>query len=200
MYRYRIDDFYMLARACLVKDEEHFDRFDLAFGSYFKGVNAIFDIRAEIPEEWLRKEFERHLSDEDKALVEALGGWDKLMETLKQRLEEQHGRHQGGSKWIGTGGTSPFGAYGYNPEGIRIGQEGGGSAQRGQGLGRALVSATSTATSSSTRATSRSRCAGCAASRARACPRNSTSTARSRARRAMPAGSTCTSSPSGATA
>ena len=120
-----LDDFYVLSRACFVKDEQHFDRFDLAFGSYFKGVNAIFDIRAEIPEAWLVKEFRRTLSEEDRKLVESLGGWDKLMETLKKRLEEQRGRHQGGSKWIGTGGTSPFGAYGYNPEGIRIGPEGG---------------------------------------------------------------------------
>jgi len=122
-----IDDFYTLARLTLVKDEQHFDRFDLAFGSYFKGVDGIFDIRGEIPEEWLRKEFLRHLSDEDRKRVEALGGLDKLLETFKARLEEQRGRHQGGKKWIGTGGTSPFGAYGYNPEGIRVGQEGGGS-------------------------------------------------------------------------
>jgi uncharacterized protein with von Willebrand factor type A (vWA) domain len=122
-----LDDFYALARTCLVKDEAHFDRFDVAFASYFKGVEAIFDIRATIPEEWLRKEFERLLSAEDKARIEALGGWEKLMETFKQRLAEQKGRHAGGSKWIGTGGTSPFGAYGYNPEGIRVGQEGGGS-------------------------------------------------------------------------
>src|SRR5216110_3865501 len=118
-----LDDFYALSRVCLVKDEQHFDRFDLAFGTYFKGIDAIFDIRAEIPEEWLRKEFLRHLSDEDKKLIEALGGLDKLLETFKQRLEEQRRRHAGGKKWIGTGGTSPFGAYGYNPEGIRIGQE-----------------------------------------------------------------------------
>ncbi|MFO1304150.1 MAG: VWA domain-containing protein [Burkholderiales bacterium] len=121
-----IDDFYALSRACLVKDEQNFDRFDLAFGTYFKGVDAIFDVRGQIPEEWLRKEFERYLSEEDKKLVEAMGGFDKLMETLKKRLEEQKGRHAGGNKWIGTGGTSPFGAYGYNPEGIRIGQEAGG--------------------------------------------------------------------------
>src|SRR4029078_5429769 len=120
-----IDDFYMLSRACFVKDEQHFDRFDLAFATYFKNMNAIFDIRAEIPEEWLRREFQRYLSDEDKKLVESLGGWDKLLETLKQRLEEQRARHQGGSKWIGTAGTAPFRAYGFNPEGIRIGQEGG---------------------------------------------------------------------------
>jgi uncharacterized protein len=122
-----LDDFYALSRACLVKDEQHFDRFDLAFGSYFKGIDAIFDIRAEIPEEWLRKEFVRHLSEEDKKLIESLGGLDKLFETFKQRLAEQRKRHAGGSKWIGTGGTSPFGAYGYNPEGIRIGQDGGGA-------------------------------------------------------------------------
>ena len=122
-----IDDFYYLARAALIKDEAQFDRYDLAFATYFKGVEAIFDIRAGIPEEWLRKEFERLLSDEDKARIEALGGWAKLMETLKQRLSEQKKRHAGGNKWIGTGGTSPFGAYGYNPEGIRIGQAGSGN-------------------------------------------------------------------------
>jgi len=122
-----IDDFYVLARTCLVKDEALYDRFNLAFGTYFKGVAGIFDIRGEIPEEWIKKLIEGNLSEEDKALVEALGGWDKLMETLKQRLEEQRGRHQGGSKWIGTAGTSPFGAYGFNPEGIRIGQEAGGN-------------------------------------------------------------------------
>ncbi len=117
-----IDDFYALSRATLVKDEQHFDRFDLAFGSYFKGVDAIFDIRAQIPEEWLKKEFMRTLSEEDRRRIEALGGLDKLMETFRQRLAEQKERHAGGKKWIGTGGTSPFGAYGYNPEGIRIGQ------------------------------------------------------------------------------
>ena len=120
-----IDDFYFLARTCLVKDEALYDRFNLAFGAYFHGVDTIFDVRAEIPEEWIRKAIEGTLSDEEKALIKALGGWDKLMETLKQRLAEQRARHQGGSKWIGTAGTSPFGAYGYNPEGIRIGQESG---------------------------------------------------------------------------
>src|SRR5437762_1777966 len=120
-----IDDFYFLARTCLVKDESLYDRFNLAFGTYFSGVESVFDIRGVIPEEWIRKLIEGNLSEEDKALVKALGGWDKLMETLKQRLEEQRARHQGGSKWIGTAGTSPFGAYGYNPEGIGIGQEGG---------------------------------------------------------------------------
>ena len=122
-----LDDFYSLSRACLVKDEQLFDRFDLAFGTYFKGVEAIFDIRAEIPEDWLRKELLRLLSEEDRKAIDALGGLDKLMETFRQRLEEQRGRHQGGKKWIGTGGTSPFGAYGYNPEGIRVGQDGGGA-------------------------------------------------------------------------
>jgi uncharacterized protein len=120
-----IDDFYVLARTCLVKDEALYDRFNIAFGTYFKGVESIFDIRGQIPEEWIRKMIEGSLTDEEKALVKALGGWDKLMETLKQRLEEQRARHQGGSKWIGTAGTSPFGAYGFNPEGIRIGQESG---------------------------------------------------------------------------
>src|SRR5947208_15000365 len=120
-----IDDFYFLARTCLVKDEALYDRFNLAFGAYFHGIESIFDIRSEIPEEWIRKMIEGTLSDEEKAWVKALGGWDKLMETLRERLAEQRERHQGGSKWIGTAGTSPFGAYGYNPEGIRIGQESG---------------------------------------------------------------------------
>jgi uncharacterized protein with von Willebrand factor type A (vWA) domain len=122
-----LEDFYHLARASLIKDETLYDRYDQAFGSYFNGANAMFDMRTEIPEDWLRMEFARLLSDEDKRQVEALGGWDKLMETFRQRLEEQKERHAGGSKWIGTGGVSPFGAYGYNPEGIRIGQAGSGS-------------------------------------------------------------------------
>jgi hypothetical protein len=122
---YSVEEFYYLARACLVKDETLYDRFDRVFSAHFKGIQDLFgeDV-AEIPEDWLRRQFELGLSDEEKALIESLGGWDKLMETLKKRLEEQEGRHEGGSKWIGTGGTSPFGAYGYNPEGIRIGQEG----------------------------------------------------------------------------
>jgi hypothetical protein len=119
-----IDDFYYFSRTCLVKDEANFDKFDRAFGEYFKGVEAIMGVEADIPLEWLRKQAELNLSPEEKAKIEAMGGWEKLMEALKKRLEEQKGRHQGGSKWIGTGGTSPFGAYGYNPEGIRIGQEG----------------------------------------------------------------------------
>jgi hypothetical protein len=119
-----IDNFYYFSRTCLVKDEAHFDKFDRVFGEYFKGVEAIMGVEADIPLEWLRKIAELKLSPEEKAKIEALGGWEKLMETLRKRLEEQKGRHQGGSKWIGTAGTSPFGAYGYNPEGIRIGQEG----------------------------------------------------------------------------
>jgi uncharacterized protein len=120
-----IDDFYFLARTCLIKDEALYDRFNLAFGAYFHGIQGVFDIRAMIPEEWIRKAIEGTLTDAEKARINALGGWDKLMEALRQRLEEQRGRHQGGAKWIGTAGTSPFGAYGYNPEGIRIGQDGG---------------------------------------------------------------------------
>jgi len=122
-----VDDFYMLSRATLVKDEQHFDRFDLAFGSYFKGIDAIFEVKGEIPAEWLEREFLRTLSDEDKRRIEALGGLDKLLETFRQRLAEQRARHAGGNKWIGTGGTSPFGAYGFNPEGIRVGQQEGGN-------------------------------------------------------------------------
>jgi uncharacterized protein with von Willebrand factor type A (vWA) domain len=122
---YSVEEFYYLARACLVKDESLYDRFDRVFSAHFKGIQDLFgEDAAEIPEEWLRRQFERLMSDEEKAMVESLGGWDKLMETLRKRLEEQDGRHEGGNKWIGTGGTSPFGAYGYNPEGIRIGQEG----------------------------------------------------------------------------
>lgn len=121
-----IDDFYYLSRATLVKDERFVDRFDRVFGEAFKGLEKREGgeaIDAVIPEEWLRVLAEKHLSEEEKAEIEALGGFDALMETLKKRLEEQQKRHQGGSKWIGTGGTSPFGSGGYNPEGIRIGGE-----------------------------------------------------------------------------
>jgi uncharacterized protein with von Willebrand factor type A (vWA) domain len=118
------EDFYFLSRACMVKDERHFDRFDRAFAAHFKGAEELFEaLVARIPHEWLQRLAEKTLSDAEKAQIEALGGWDKLIETLKKRLEEQQKRHQGGSKWIGTAGTSPFGAYGYNPEGIRIGQD-----------------------------------------------------------------------------
>ncbi len=120
-----IDDFYYLSRAAMVKDETKFDRFDRIFSAYFEGIQAaVGALDALIPEDWLRKEIERLLTDEEKAKLQALG-WDKLMETLKQRLEEQKGRHQGGSKWIGTGGASPFGNSGFNPEGVRIGGKGG---------------------------------------------------------------------------
>jgi uncharacterized protein with von Willebrand factor type A (vWA) domain len=120
---YSVDDFYYLARSTLVKDERHFDRFDRVFGAHFQGLEELFDeVIGEIPEEWLRRQGIRHLSEEEKQRIEALGGWEKLMETLRERLAEQRARHQGGSKWIGTAGTSPFGAYGYNPEGVRIGQ------------------------------------------------------------------------------
>jgi uncharacterized protein with von Willebrand factor type A (vWA) domain len=120
-----VEQFYYLSRACLVKDERNLDRFDQVFGRIFKGVESLTGAleASEIPEEWLRKLAERYLTDEEKEQLEALG-WDKLFETLKERLKEQKGRHQGGSKWIGTAGTSPFGAYGYNPEGVRIGQNG----------------------------------------------------------------------------
>ena len=126
LVQYDVEGFYYLARAALVKDERHIDRFDQVFAHVFRGVEAlsgeaVFDLAA-IPEDWLRRLAEKHLTDEEKRLIEALGGFDKLMETLRQRLAEQTGRHQGGSKWIGTAGTSPFGAYGYNPEGVRIGQ------------------------------------------------------------------------------
>jgi uncharacterized protein with von Willebrand factor type A (vWA) domain len=121
-----VDEFYWLARTVLVKDESHYDRFDRVFAAHFKGAEQAIEslLAAEIPTDWLRRSLELQLSDEEKAKIQALGGWDALMETLRKRLEEQKARHQGGSKWIGTGGTSPFGADGYNPEGVRIGQEG----------------------------------------------------------------------------
>lgn len=119
---YKIDDFYYLSRTVLVKDEKHYDKFDRAFASYFKGVEMMADFTKDIPLEWLRKNLELELSAEDKEKIEKMG-WDALMETLKKRFEEQKERHEGGSKWIGTGGTSPFGANGFNPQGIRIGQE-----------------------------------------------------------------------------
>ena len=119
---YTLDDFYYLSRTTLVKDEKNYDKFDRAFASYFKGVQAIADFTRDIPLEWLRKNLELNLSPEERAKIEKMG-WDELMETLKKRFEEQKERHEGGSKWIGTGGTSPFGAYGQNPQGIRIGQD-----------------------------------------------------------------------------
>jgi hypothetical protein len=119
-----VEDFYFLSRSCLVKDERNIDKFDRVFGHVFKGLESLGTgvDTATIPEEWLRKMAEKTLTEEEKKLIEAMG-WDKLFETLKERLREQKGQHHGGNKWIGTGGTSPFGAYGYNPEGIRIGQD-----------------------------------------------------------------------------
>ena len=119
---YKIDDFYYLSRTTLVKDEKHYDKFDRAFGAYFKGIEMVADFTKEVPLDWLRKNLELNLSPEELAKIQKLG-WDELMETLKKRFEEQKERHEGGSKWIGTGGTSPFGAYGQNPQGIRIGQD-----------------------------------------------------------------------------
>ncbi|VVD92945.1 vWA domain-containing protein [Pandoraea anhela] len=122
-----LDDFYYLARLSLIKDEKHYDKFDQAFGAYVKGVQQVVDASGEVPLDWLRKRMQRELSPEDKARIQALGGLDKLMERLKQLFEEQKGRHEGGNKWIGTGGTSPFGNGGFNPEGIRIGGESNGN-------------------------------------------------------------------------
>jgi hypothetical protein len=119
-----LDDFYILSRTLLVKDEKYYDRFDRAFGLFFRDLQSFDDvIEALIPDDWLRREFLRQLSEEDKAKIQSLGGLDQLLETFKQRLKEQQSRHQGGNKWIGTGGTSPFGHSGYHPEGIRIGGE-----------------------------------------------------------------------------
>ena len=119
-----VENFYYLSRAALVKDERNLDKFDRVFGTVFKGLESLLDAmeKADIPAEWLKKLAEKYLTEEEKKQIEAMG-WDKLMETLRQRLKEQKGRHQGGNKWIGTAGTSPFGAHGYNPEGVRIGQE-----------------------------------------------------------------------------
>ena len=120
----RVENFYYLARASLVKDERHLDRFDQVFGHVFKGLDLMSEAETvALPEDWLRAVSQLHLTDEQKAEIEALGGWEKIMEELQKRLQEQKGRHQGGNKWIGTSGTSPFGAYGYNPAGIRIGQK-----------------------------------------------------------------------------
>ena len=125
--RHSANDFYYLARAALVKDESHFDRFDQVFSAHFRGIEDLlreFDV--DVPDEWLRRELELTLSEEERAKIESLGGFEELMKALRERLEEQEERHQGGDKWIGTGGTSPFGAYGYNPEGVRVGQQGSG--------------------------------------------------------------------------
>src|SRR5688572_27945984 len=182
---YSIDDFYYLARTALVKDEKHYDKFDRAFAAYFKGVELIADFSQDIPLEWLRKTLELELSPEEKAAIEKMG-WDELMETLKKRFEEQKERHEGGSKMIGTGGTSPFGAYGYNPQGIRIGQDKG----RNKSAVKVWTSAPTRITTTprnSARATSRSRCAGCASSPAKVLPTSSTSKTPSTAPRPTPA-------------
>ena len=119
-----LDDFYTLARTCLVKDEQLFDRFDVAFGAYFKGVDGVLDFSADIPAEWLRRAMELELSDDERHAIAALGALDALLAAFRERLAEQRERHEGGRKWIGTSGTSPFGAYGYHPEGMRVGAEG----------------------------------------------------------------------------
>ena len=120
----KVEDFYYLSRSVLVKDERNLDKFDRVFSKAFKGLNALDEVEtAEIPEEWLKALTEKYLTEEEKAQIESLGGWEKIMEELQKRLEEQDERHEGGNKWIGTGGTSPFGANGYNPEGVRIGQK-----------------------------------------------------------------------------
>ncbi len=119
-----VDDFYLLARTCMVKDEKYFDRFDRAFALYFEGLESLDQaLDFLIPEEWLREEFRKQLSEEEKARIESLGGLEKLIETFKERLAEQKAKHKGGNKWVGTGGTSPFGNAGYHPEGIRVGGE-----------------------------------------------------------------------------
>lgn len=118
-----VEEFYNLAKIVMVKDEIHYDKYDSAFAEYFKGIESIDIFDKILPEDWLRKEFEKHLSQEEKDKLKSLGGLDELMKALKERLEEQKKRHAGGNKWVGTGGTSPFGAYGYNPEGIRVGQD-----------------------------------------------------------------------------
>src|ERR1700738_2451131 len=121
----RVEDFYYLSRAALIKDEGNLDKFDRVFGHVFKGLERMSEASAiEIPAEWLKKLAEKYLTEEEKKQIEAMGGLDKLIETLRQRMREQKGRHQGGEKWIGTAGTSPFGAYGYNPEGAPVGQGG----------------------------------------------------------------------------
>jgi uncharacterized protein with von Willebrand factor type A (vWA) domain len=185
-----IDEFYFLSRATLVKDEANFDKFDRAFGEFFNGLQAGGALAKEIPDEWFRDVLEREFTPEELARLEKLG-FDRLMEEFRKRLEEQDGAHHGGSKWIGSGGTSPFGHGGRHPEGIRIGGPGRG--------GKRAPTATTTTRSNWARATSRSRCAGCAASRARAPTSSSTCTTRSNPRPGTPAGSTSSWCPSGTT-
>ena len=165
-----------------MKDERNLDTFDRVFGHVFKGLESIEQaLTAEIPIEWLKKLTEKHLTEEEKKLIEAMGGLDKLLETLRQRLAEQS-RHQGGKKWIGTGGTSPFGAYGYNPEGVRIGQDANRNFRAVKVWDKREFKDLAGDVELGTRNIS-SRCAGCASSRGPARPTNSISTALSRARR-----------------
>ena len=116
------EEFYFLSRLTMVKDESHYDKFNRAFADYFEGVESIDLLGDDIPEEWLRKQFEKNLTEEEKAQIKALGGLEEIMKAFEERLKEQKKRHEGGNKWVGTGGTSPFGAFGYNPEGVRVGQ------------------------------------------------------------------------------
>ena len=171
----QIEQFYYLSRASLVKDERNLDKFDRVFATTFNGFEAVSEaMAAEIPTEWLKKLTEKYFTADEKAQIAAMGGLEKLLETLRQRLAEQRSRHQGGSKWIGTAGTSPYGAHGYNPEGVRIGQE----SNRNFGPSRSGTSAstrTLTTASSSGPGISSWRCAGCAGSPAPAPPRNSIS-------------------------
>ena len=180
-------DFYYLARACLVKDERHYDRFDRVFAQVFAGAEGAFaQLLAEVPAEWLQSLAARTFSEEEKRRIESLGGWDKLLETLRERLREQQERHEGGNKWIGTGGTSPFGAHGYNPEGIRIGAGGSGK-RRAVKVWDERDFRNFDDTRGTGHAQSEARAAQAAAvSRARARPISSTSRAPSMRRRATP--------------
>jgi len=187
--------FYYLSRATFVKDEGLLDRFDQVFQKVFKGAFTDYGQQpVDIPEEWLKRIAERYFSEEEMEKIKALGSWDEIMDTLKKRLEEQQGRHQGGNKWIGTGGTSPFGNSGYNPEGIRIGGES--RNKRAIRSGKSANSPISTIPGNLARATSRWHCAACAALPAKARPRSSISRKRSAAQPSR-AGSTCTCAPSG---
>ena len=194
-----MDEFYYLARTIMVKDERHFDKFDRAFGAYFKGLEKLDDhLKALIPEEWLRKEFERLLTDEEKAQIQSLGGLDKLIEEFKKRLEEQKERHAGGNKWIGTGGTSPFGSGGFNPEGIRVGDAGKRQGKAAKVWDQREYKNLDDQVELGTR-TSRSPCGACASSPARARRRSWTSTAPSTTPRRTPGCSTSRCARSGAT-
>lgn len=185
-----LEEFYYLARLCLVKDERHYDKFDRAFDAYFKGIENLDDLMQQlIPEDWLRKEFEKQLSEEEKAKIDSLGGLEELIKAFKDRLENQKERHQGGNRQIGTGGTSPFGAHGYNPEGFRIGQEKVAMGVRSRS-GRNGASGIWMTASPWVSATSRLPCAGCVNSLDRARRNSSIWTTRFVPLRGMPATST----------